>query len=154
MSVPVIYLDSSALIKRYIAEPGTALVRETYLRAYSGEILLAYSVWNIGEVLGALDRACRIGRLGDKEYLLAKKRFLGETRRLVRLGVALVTPVRTRILREAWRLIEKHHICVADALQIATAKYVGADKLLTSDKILYKATIAEGINTEYIADKP
>ncbi len=44
----VVYLDSSAIIKRYIGEPGSDKVRELYLKAYAGEVTLSYSLWNIG----------------------------------------------------------------------------------------------------------
>ncbi len=40
----VIYLDTSAIIKRYIKEPGSNIVRKTYLRAYAGEVILSFSV--------------------------------------------------------------------------------------------------------------
>ena len=58
----IVYLDSSAIVKRYIREPGSDAVRKVYLKAYSGEVILSLSVWNIGEVLGAFDKARRIGR--------------------------------------------------------------------------------------------
>jgi len=32
-----IYLDSSAIVKRYIEEPGSNVVRELYLKAYPGK---------------------------------------------------------------------------------------------------------------------
>jgi len=52
-----IYLDSSAIVvKRYIEELGSNVVRELYLKAYSGEVLLSSSIWNVGEVSGAFDR--------------------------------------------------------------------------------------------------
>ena len=52
MRGPIVYLDSSSMVKRYVEEPGTKIVREAYLKAYSGELLIAFSLWNIGEVLG------------------------------------------------------------------------------------------------------
>ncbi|BCS92543.1 hypothetical protein [Metallosphaera javensis (ex Sakai et al. 2022)] len=45
MEHQVIYLDSSAIVKRYIEEPGSDRVREVFLRAYSGSQTLAFSLW-------------------------------------------------------------------------------------------------------------
>ncbi len=59
MSMEIVYLDNSALIKRYVMEPSGDLVRNYFLKAYSGKNILAFSIWNIGEVLGVLDRARR-----------------------------------------------------------------------------------------------
>ncbi len=52
----IVYLDSSAMVKRYVEEPGSEEVRKTYLRVYSGEIIISCNVWNIGEVLGVFDK--------------------------------------------------------------------------------------------------
>jgi len=71
-----IYLDSSAIVKRYIEEPGSNVVRELYLKAYSGEVLLSFSVWNVGEVLGAFDRAKVISRVNEETYITVRRRFL------------------------------------------------------------------------------
>ena len=46
------YLDSSAIVKRYIIEPGSLAVDEVSHRAESREAIAAFSLWNIGEVLG------------------------------------------------------------------------------------------------------
>ncbi|RLE98361.1 MAG: PIN domain nuclease [Thermoprotei archaeon] len=147
MSEQVAYLDSSAIVKRYIREAGSDIVRRLYLRAYAGEVILSYSTWNIGEVLGAFDKAVRLGRVSSEAYSLARRRFLLETRRMARLGILVLVPVRLRILRACWSLIEKHHIYQADALQIASAKYVDARQFLTADEKLYSIAVEEGLNS-------
>ena len=147
MRGPVVYLDSSAIVKRYVREPGSDVIRRTYLRAYSGDVVLSCSAWNVGEVLGALDRARRLGRLSEKAYSTARRRFLLEVRRMSRLGAMLVVPVRVRILARAWRLVEEHHIYVADALQVATAEYVRASQFMTGDGRLHDVAAKEGLNS-------
>ena len=146
----VVYLDSSAIMKRYVREPGSDVVRGLYLRAYSGDVVVSYNVWNVGEVLGAFDRARRAGRVDDEAYRVIRRRFLLETRRMVRLGVALVVPLKLRILREGWKLIERHHIYEADAVQIASAKQVSASQFLTGDKRLHEVALREGLNSTYL----
>lgn len=104
-------------------------------------------MWNIGEVLGALDRAVRKGKLAEEEHAIARRRFLLETGRLMRLKLLLVAPFKGRLLFEAWRIIEEHHIYQADALQIATAKHVACTKFLTGDVGLHNIALREGLNS-------
>lgn len=94
----IICLDSSAILKRCIEEPGSSRVREAYLRGYSRDVALSYSVWNIGEVLCAFDGARRSDRIDDGTYGIARRRFLLEVRRMVRTGLALVVLLRMGIL--------------------------------------------------------
>jgi hypothetical protein len=74
--------------------------------------------------------------MSEEDYTRAKGTFLSETRRLARLGLAVIVPVKFTILTHSWRLLEKHHIYKADALQIASAKYFNATKFLAADKKL------------------
>ena len=143
-------MDSSAIVKRYVEEPGSKDVREVYLKAYSGDLAISFSTWNIGEVLGVLDRARVTGRLGSDEYALARRRFLLDTRRLYRIGRLLLVPVKRRILIDSWGILERRHVYVADALQIATAKFVGATRFLTGDKEMHKVALDEGLNSTYL----
>ncbi|MBO3832942.1 MAG: hypothetical protein FGF51_06095 [Candidatus Brockarchaeota archaeon] len=47
--------------------------------------------------------------LSEEEHTVIRRRFLVETRRLLKLGRLLLIPFRMRILSEAWRLVEKPH---------------------------------------------
>lgn len=145
----LVYLDSSAIVKRYVKEPGSEYVRKLYLKAYAGDMVISYSLWNVGEVLGVLDRARRLGRLDGEAYSRARLRFLVETRRMAKLGIAVIVPVRSRLLRDSWRLVERYHIYQADALQIATAKLVRSEQFVTGDKDLYRVAVEEGLNASY-----
>jgi len=44
-----VYLDSSAIVKRYISEPGTPVADKIFDKCWEGELLIATSIWNIGE---------------------------------------------------------------------------------------------------------
>ena len=127
----VAYLDSSAIIKRYVREEGGEHVRRLYLAAYTGEVRLAFSIWNVGEVLGALDKARRKGLLSNHAYAVARGRFLSETRRMAKLGILIIVPLSKRVVVEAWKYIEKHHIYQADAVQLASAKKVACREFVT-----------------------
>jgi predicted nucleic acid-binding protein len=116
--VVIAYLDSSAVVKRYIVENGSDIVSRVYDRALSGGLVLAMSVWNIGEVLGVLDKYLNRGWLSEEDYKLAKLQSISELLRLLRLNILRTVPVKTRIIIKAWKLIEKYHIYEADAIQL------------------------------------
>ena len=63
MTEKVAYLDSSAIVKRYVYETGSEFIRAQYNDAYLGNVLLSFNVWNIGEVIGVFDRAHRQKRI-------------------------------------------------------------------------------------------
>ncbi len=142
-----VYLDTSAILKRYLDEEGSDVVKELFRDAYRGEVKLAFSFWNIGEVIGTLDKRLRRGQLGRDEFDFLKKGFLAEVKRFTRLGVLEVVPVHSLILADAWKLIEKYHLYQADALQMVSAKYVGVESFYTADKRLHQAAMEEGLNS-------
>jgi len=144
------YLDSSALLKRYIMERGTEKVEEVYLQALNGEASLHLSTWNIGEALGAFGKYRRRGWLGEEEHRAARKAFIMEMARLMKLGVAELVPVRSSLLTESWPLVERYDIYQADALQIASARSIDADELVTGDRRLADVSEAEAVKATYL----
>ena len=132
-------------MKRYVLEPGSDVVAEVYGRALDGELILSFSAWNIGEVLGVLDRYRRRGWLSEEDYEAARRQFMGETVRLLK-----IVPVKTRLLIQAWSIIEKCHAYEADALQIVSARHVSAGELYAGDKQVHEAALREGINSTYL----
>ena len=75
----VYYLDSSAMVKRYVMEYSSDVVDRVYSKTLAGEAVLAFSLWNIGEVLGVLDKYYRRKWLDKQDYEKAKLQFIGET---------------------------------------------------------------------------
>ena len=146
----LLYLDSSAIVKRYVRESGSDVIIEVYERALSGDVLLSFSAWNIGEVLGVLDKYRRRGWLSDGNYLKARGQFLGEVLRLLKLKLLKVVPAKTSLLIQTWGLVEKYHIYEADALQVLSAKRIGAERLYTGDELLHGVALKEGVKSEYV----
>ena len=146
----ILYLDSSAMVKRYILEPGSETVSEVYYKALNGDLTISFSAWNIGEVLGALDKYHRRRWLSREDYEKARYQFIGETVRLLKLRLLKIIPVKTKLLIQTWSLTEKYHIYEADALQVVSAKYVKANKLYTGDKQVQEVATKEGINSIYL----
>ncbi|MBP1911021.1 type II toxin-antitoxin system VapC family toxin [Thermococcus stetteri] len=145
-----VYLDSSAILKRYLNDEYSETVEEIFKSAYRGETKLAFSFWNIGEVLGIFDKRLRRGTLNPEDYQFIKTAFLAEVKRFTRLGVLEIVPVHSLLLADTWKLIEKYHIYQADALQIVSAKRVNASEFYTSDKRLHNAALNEGLNSKLL----
>ncbi len=141
-------MDSSAVVKRYILEEGSQDVQKVYHRALNGDLSISFSVWNIGEILGVFDRYRRRRWIEEADYRRARGMFVSEVKRLVKLRLLRLVPVKTSLLIRSWRIIEKYHIYQADALQIESAKLIGADLFMSYDKRLVEVAASEGLNTK------
>jgi len=148
-----IYLDSSAIIKRYVLETGSSTVDYIFDRSWAGEAFIASSLWNVGEVLGVLDERRRRGWLDQSEFKEILESFVGETIRLVRLKALELLPVPTPILIETWPLILNEHIYEADALQVQASMHSGSDVFLSGDKELIRVALKTGLKAVNIEDE-
>jgi len=128
-----IYLDSSALTKRYLYEAGSSAVDEIFRGAEAGELVVVFSIWNVGEVLGVLDTRCRRRWLSEGEFAKALRVFTDEIIKLLRLRSIVVVPAFTSILIEAWSMVLNSHIYEADALQLSTCNYSQSNAFLSED---------------------
>ena len=140
------YLDSSSISKRYVREKGTQLIDGVYGKAKAGDLRLALSIWNIGEVIGVLDRYLAKRLITEKESATARSDLVSETLKLTRLDSLDLLPVTSALLSQSWTLIAKHHIYQADALQISSGKGAERSMFLTADKRLLEAALHEGLN--------
>lgn len=142
-----LYLDANAVLKRYVSERGSDVIARVYQAADGGRVSLQYSLWTVGECLGVLDRLDRQGRLPRDGLAQGRRALLGETARLVRLGVLSIAPLRAKLVRRSWTLLLKHHLYQADAVQVATALHTHSDVMLTSDAHVARGAAAEGLRT-------
>lgn len=150
------YLDTSSLVKRYVEEKGTEVIDKLYEETESGRATTSFSIWNIGEALGVIDRYRQRGVLTEGEFKITLRNFASETTKMIRLGTLQVLPITSRSLVESWTIVLRCHIYEADALQISAAKEAGCDLLLGADRRLIQAAREEGIqalNIETERDK-
>ncbi|MEM2122378.1 MAG: type II toxin-antitoxin system VapC family toxin [Candidatus Bathyarchaeia archaeon] len=148
-----IYLDSSAIVKRYVSEPGSSTVDYVFEKGWAGEVSITESIWNIGEVLGVLDERRRRKWLSDRDFTGAIGNFANETLRLLRLKILEVTPLLTPMLIDSWPLILGEHVYQADAIQIQTCIYSKSNLLLSSDKELIDAALKIGLKAANVMDE-
>jgi predicted nucleic acid-binding protein len=140
----ICYLDTSAVVKRYVSEAGSEVVDELFKDAYRGMKILSISYWNIAEIAVVFDKYERILGLNAKNLL---KNFLREIKILRRLYRFKIIEISPPLLRETIKLILRYHIYAADALQIASAKAVKSTAFVTGDKRLVSIAEKEGLKT-------
>jgi predicted nucleic acid-binding protein len=148
------YLDTSALVKRYVEEEGTPVIDRLYEETEAGRATTSFSIWNIGEALGVFDRYHTRAVLTEEELQTTLRNITSETTKMIRLGSLQVLPITSTNLVEAWALVLRRHIYEADALQVSTARGAGCDVLFGADRHLIQVARDEGINAIDIAREP
>ncbi len=138
-----VYLDTSALVKRYLEEQGSDIVDSLFERAYKEEIALVASQWNIGESVVVFDKYRQRGIISDALEIF--KILQKELYVLSRLGSFKIVPVSADIIVESLPIIFRHHIYIADAVQIVTCRKEKCDFFLTFDKKLESIAKLENI---------
>ena len=149
----IIFLDTSALIRRYDPrEPGSERVRELCRRAAGNGLAIARAT--SVEVASALTRKCREGRFGALERDRHWRVFRGHVRDHYR-GITLDD----RILMRAEQLLFKYPLRAYDAVQLASAQQtrrfllglIPDFRFCTADRTQADAARREGLLVELIA---
>ncbi len=140
------YIDTSALVKRYVAEVGSAWIRRMVARPVQDVIYTA--VLTEVEVRSALQRLIREGRLDTAQAQRLTQRVLQHFTRRYQL-IRITRPV----VAEAGRLVEGYPLRAYDAVQLACALTVRRSMhrrgmpsplFVTADTTLLAAAQAEG----------
>ena len=136
----IIYLDASALVKRYVAERGSKEVIELTAAAE----IVATSLISRAEVAAAFARAVRLGVLDHDGGRRAQRRFSREWPDLARVPVSEALVSRAEML--AW----DYGLRGYDAMQLASAltwqESIGEGVFLgTFDGQLWKAAPGAGL---------
>ncbi len=141
------FLDSSALVKRYARETGTAWVVSLFKPAAANFIYAARITFV--EVVAALTRRTRSGRLVPTATAKSLIRF-----RRAFAGKFLIVDVTASLVENAAALAEKHVLRGYDAVQLAAALQINSDRLaagtlaitlISADVTLNAAALAEGL---------
>jgi len=136
----ILYLDASAIVKRYVAESGSKEVAAVI----RGATAVATSVISRAEVAAAFARAVRLGVLDDVGGRRVQRRFAAEWPHFVRV------PATESLVARAEALAWNHGLRGYDAVQLASAfawqDAVGQDVVLaTFDQQLTTAGAAAGL---------
>jgi uncharacterized protein len=145
------FVDSSALVKRYLSELGTAWVRGLVAPALGNSIWIAeLTEVEIASAVAARQRAPRgiNRRVRDATVALLSLHCSGEYR---------LVPLNRPIVDNAIELTQRHRLRAYDAVQLATAlatsnALLAADLpapiFVTADGDLIAAATAEGLATD------
>ena len=137
----IVYLDASALVKRYVAEEGSAEVE-----ALIGEArAIGTAVVSRTEVAAALAKAARVGIIAREAAQKALESFSADWEHLIRLQFG--EPLAARAATLAW----EHGLRGYDAVHLATA-LVWRETLgemvtvATYDRELWRGAQASGLS--------
>lgn len=137
-----VFLDSSALVKRYADEAESDLVRAV------AEPVIASDLAAV-EVPAALWRKHRIGDISAIDAQILCRRFLTDVSASASDSDAILVEAGKDILRSAIDLVARHPLRACDAVQLASAlaaaRLVGECPFGCFDKQLSDAAAAEGL---------
>jgi predicted nucleic acid-binding protein len=136
----ILYLDTSALVKLYVEEPGSRAVRTLLERA---QVVSTSRVAYV-EMRAGLARKLRQGELREKEYKHILSDFQKDWKDY------FVIEVSEGVANLGGELVEKHPLRALDALHLASALFlrerVRSDVFFSSfDERLNEAAKAEGL---------
>jgi len=113
--MPLYYLDTSALLKRYRTENGTRVL-DALFSARTRDELLITSHFTAAEVESVAARALKGRLLTKKAYAVLLSLFVDDLE-----NVLVVLPVSTVLLSEAAAVARNSALRASDALHLATA---------------------------------
>lgn len=141
----IFYLDTSALAKRYVREPGSVQVRTLFRRHRT----IAVSRLAYAELAAAVARLSREGALDDAARDLILRRLGAD------FSALTVVEARRAIVERVPSLVLRNPLRGFDALQLATALALyedgGAVDFWTADQRLAMAARAEGLRATPLA---
>mgnify|MGYP001570303569 CR=1 FL=1 len=111
--MPIMYVESSALVKRYIPEKGSDFMDELFDHR-TGSLYLVTSILSALEHKSALTRLAKSGTIGESEMKEALAEFWRD-RRLF----STIVPIDNAFLEEAGNHLERYPLRSLDALHLA-----------------------------------
>jgi hypothetical protein len=138
----IYYIDTSALAKKYVLEPGS----ERLLKFLAEADNLLTSFLTELETLATLERAKRMRRIDSPALRQAIQFFEKE----IDLGEIVLIPFDATTHKIAKRLVKQRHLRAPDAIQLATALSLGSlfkerSIFLGADQLLLDAARLEGL---------
>jgi uncharacterized protein len=132
--------DTSALIKRYVEEPGTERVLELCRQA-SGVVV---SVLCVPEIISALNRRRREDRLSSGEYADVKRELAAD------VEAATVVELTAPVISLTIGALERADLRASDAVHVAAAIFSGCGLFVSADVRQCKAANELGLQVEQI----
>ena len=134
------FFDSSAFVKRYIAEEGSDKVEEICQETDE----LALCVICVPEILSALNRRVREKSVNRADYAAVRSQLLDDVRD------AQIINLTDDVIAYTMLVLEQNPVRAMDALHIASAKAWKADLFVTADKDQSRAARSMGLKQKLI----
>lgn len=135
-----VFFDSSAFVKRYIAEPGTDEVLAWCDKA--SEICLSGIA--LPEIISAFCRLLRERRISAAQYALLKSSLLAD---IEDITLCNLTP---SVLAQTVLSLEQNVLRGMDAIHVASAVALKADVFVSADKRQCGAAVKAGLRVELV----
>jgi len=134
------FFDTSALVKRYIKEPGSEVIDNTIDKAND---ILVSALTHI-ETISAFRRLLAEGKICEVDYEKLKSELNKDFEDFS------ILPVSQKILNKAYQIVDAEDLRTLDAIQLATAILYSnkIDQLVAADQRLL--TVAENNNIDTI----
>jgi uncharacterized protein len=148
--VDLYFLDSSALIKRYVTETGSAWITNLIEPTTRNRVFVARIT--AVEVISAIKRRERSGNLSATDSLASLTRFRKEFTSNYRS-----VDISAKLVSRAMNLAETHALRAYDAVQLAAVLEISdqsqslgwsSPKLICADFALNVAAVAEGLSVD------
>lgn len=133
------FLDTSALVKRYVEEPGSEKLETLFLTLIADFFI---STLLFPEFSSAMNRKLRNKEIPKADVATAVKEFEKDWN-----GLFIKIPLTQQLANLAAALTIIHRIKGADAVHLASAKEIEAELFIASDDQLIKAAQKEGFRT-------
>jgi predicted nucleic acid-binding protein len=138
----MIFLDSSALFKRYVEEDGSDDVRDLCAVADA----IGTSALCLPEILSAAHRLKREGRIDSGDVTRIKQELRADLRDAAVMGL------NEAVIERAASLVEASPLKTLDALHVATAVEARADLFVSGDEQQLKAARKAGLKTRRVGE--
>ena len=139
----ILYADTSALVKKYIAEDGT---QETQDLLHECDYVVTSAFTEL-EMLSTVEISKKLRRIASPSY----RNILGAIEKDFQEGSLVIINITESILKTSKRLIQQRHLRAPDALQLSSAlqtkKRLGTNvEFLCADHTLIEAARLEGLS--------
>ncbi len=134
------FIDSSALVKRYIEEPGSERVLELMGKAKE----IAVSIICVPEVMSACNRLLRENKIKQEQYEWIKDEFLLDIAEFV------VIDITSEVIIKSIYCLEKGALRSLDALHISSAIEYKCGLFVTGDLRQHAIASSMGLKLELV----
>lgn len=135
-----LFFDSSAFVKRFVAEKGSDEVETLCLNASE----IALSSICFPEIISAMNRRLREKSITRKNYRLIKNRMIEEFEDIEIINIV------PEVISKSVSLLEKNNLRTLDALHIASAIAWKCDLFVSADKRQIMAAKKSGLKVKLI----